>query len=121
MRLAATALMFLLAAGPAAAQTQMELNQQAAAAYDAADTALNDVYRTLRGRLSGPAANLLRYSQRDWISFRDSECQFLASGVDGGSAYPMIRTNCLEELTRERTRQLTQVLDCEEGDLSCPR
>ncbi|MGK9164662.1 DUF1311 domain-containing protein [Inquilinus limosus] len=117
----------LLAALPAAAQdcpddSQAGLNQCAGAAYKKADAALNATYRQIMARLKGndAAAKALVAAQRAWIAYRDAECRFMASGVEGGSVQPMIVAQCLEQVTSQRTDDLEALLNCEEGDLSCP-
>lgn len=105
----------------AKAQTQMDLNACTDQAYRAADLALNQTYQTLRKRLSEQSRSKLKDAQRAWISFRDAECTFIASGVEGGSAQPMVHSSCLTNLTRERTEALAKQMDCPEGDLACPR
>jgi len=118
----------LLAALPAAAQqdcpddSQAGLNQCAGDAYKKADAALNATYRQVMARLkdSEAAAKSLVAAQRAWIAYRDAECDFISSGVEGGSARPMIVAQCLEQLTARRTDDLKALLNCEEGDLSCP-
>lgn len=110
----------LLSAGSAHAQSQMEMNQQAADGFASADGELNRVYREITKRLSAAEKTKLVKAQRLWVQFRDAECDFESMGVDGGSAQPMIYSGCLESLTRERTKALRDVtLDCEEGNLSC--
>jgi uncharacterized protein YecT (DUF1311 family) len=59
-----------LGAAPTAAQTQAELNAQAAAGYGAADLELNQTYKQAMGSLSPEAKRMLRVSQRAWIGFR---------------------------------------------------
>lgn len=91
-------------------------------AYKASDSKLNQTYRTIEHRLSGDTdgKHLLVQAERNWVAFRDAECSFAASGVAGGSAYPLVHTMCLHSLTKERVDQLKEYLHCEEGDLSCP-
>ncbi|MGQ7262532.1 lysozyme inhibitor LprI family protein [Vreelandella sp. V005] len=105
------------------ATTQAELTECSAQAYQTADDALNEVYQVLVDQLSNNAASLekLRAAQRAWIGFRDAECAFESSAVEGGSAQPMVRNGCLEELTEARTEALREHASCEEGDLSCAR
>lgn len=105
---------------PLAAQSQAALNAAAARRAQAADRSLNQSYIAVMNKASPTAKQLLRTSQRHWIAFRDAECRFVASGVRGGSAQPMIVSGCMERLTTDRTRQLRQLNRCEEGDLSCP-
>ena len=97
------------------------LNANAAQDMQRADRALNTQYAATMGRLSPASRTLLRTAQRTWISFRDQQCRFEASGVQGGSAYPMVHSTCIARLTTERTRQLRALSQCQEGDLSCPR
>ncbi|GEN27780.1 hypothetical protein HVA01_14260 [Halovibrio variabilis] len=106
----------------ASANTQTELNQCTAQAHQAADDELNAVYQTLVSRLEGNSVSLekLRAAQRAWIGFRDAECAFESSAVEGGSALPMVRNGCLEALTEARTERLQEHAHCEEGDISCP-
>lgn len=105
------------------ATTQAELTECSAQAYQVADDKLNEAYQALVGQLSNNAASLekLRTAQRAWIDFRDAECAFESSAVEGGSIQPMIQNGCLETLTESRTDQLREHASCEEGDLSCSR
>ena len=90
--------------------------------FQSADKALNATFGEIRKRLSGDQNGMAKLvqAQRAWIAFRDGECRFQSSAVDGGSIAPTIATICRTELTNERTRQLQHYLQCEEGDLSCP-
>ena len=58
-----------------------------------ADKKLNAVYREIRSRLGDDpdARKLLVAAERAWIGFRDAECAFSASGVEGGSVYRVFR------------------------------
>jgi len=44
----------------------------------------------------------------------------IASGTEGGSVQPMIHNQCLHDKTAEREAFLASLMQCEEGDLSCP-
>lgn len=48
----------------------------------------------------------------DWAFFNKSRC--------AGSAQPMVNSQCLTDKTNEREAFLSSLLQCEEGDLSCP-
>jgi uncharacterized protein YecT (DUF1311 family) len=121
LRLALIAALCSAAAAPAAARTQSAMNSSADREATAADRALNAQYSATMRRLSAPTRLLLRNAQRSWITFRDGECRLEASGVTGGSAYPMVYAGCLTRLTEDRTRQRPERAQCGEGDLSCPR
>ncbi|WP_406872792.1 lysozyme inhibitor LprI family protein [Aminobacter sp. P9b] len=103
-------------------QTQTGMNICAGSDFAASDAKLNAAYGDIMKRLSesADARKLLQDSQRSWIAFRDAECKFASSGVEGGSIYPMIQAGCLQDLTDARVTQLGAYLKCEEGDLSCP-
>ena len=105
-----------------ASADQMTLNKCADLDFRAADAELNEHYRAVMKRLadSPDAKNLLMVAQRAWIEFRNGECAFVASSVEGGSIYPMIASGCLAEMTRRRSADLKHYLECEEGDPSCP-
>ncbi|MCJ8205224.1 lysozyme inhibitor LprI family protein [Pseudomonas sp. RGM2987] len=102
--------------------TQGEMNQCAAQQYKAADKELNDLYKQITTRLTDDpkAKQLLVKAQRAWIGFRDAECEFSASGVEGGSVYPLIYTDCMTAQTKARVEAFKTYLKCKEGDLSCP-
>lgn len=104
------------------ATTQATMNQCAAQQNKAADKELNSLYQQITARLKGSPDNkkVLVGAQRAWIAFRDAECKFSASGVEGGSVYPLIYSNCLTDLTKARLETFKGYLKCPEGDLSCP-
>jgi uncharacterized protein YecT (DUF1311 family) len=113
----------LIVAGatPAGSQTQTEMTAAAGAKAASAERALNTQYRSTIEALSPGSKTKLRNAQRAWIVFRDAECGFESSGVEDGSAYPMVRAACMERMATERSRQLKARTSCQEGDLSCPR
>ena len=102
--------------------TQSGANDCAGQEFKTANAALNATYNRIVGRLAGQAEarQLLTKAQRAWVAFRDAECKFSASGVQGGSIQPMIASMCQTDLTKARTEALRRYLDCKEGDLSCP-
>ena len=120
-----TPLLFVAAAQAddcANAITQGEMNQCAAQEKKAADNELNSLYKQITARLKDnpEAKQSLVKAQRAWIGFRDAECNFSASGVEGGSVYPLIYGNCITALTKARVETFKTYLKCKEGDLSCP-
>ena len=89
--------------------------------FRVADAKLNKAYAEIVRRLAHDAEGkrLLQTVQRAWIAFRDAECAFSANDSKGGSIYPMLISECLEELTNARAEQLKGDLGCKEGDISC--
>ena len=104
------------------ASDQATMNQCAGQEFKSTDKELNVVYQQITGRLKDnpDRKKLLVGAQRAWIGFRDAECKFSASGVEGGSVYPLIYSNCLTAVTKARIEALKQYLECQEGDMSCP-
>ena len=107
-----------LAAGPAVAQSQGQLNDIADADYRKSDAAMTRQWRTTYARMKaldsadhsrgggfGYAAALLE-SQRAWLKFRSTECVLEGGQFAGGSMQGMIATQCETFLTDDRTKQL---------------
>lgn len=103
-------------------ESQMGLNHCVGIAYKKTDAKLNAVYGQIIARLKDNAATKAKLvaAQKAWIAFRDAECKFLSSSVEGGSIYPMVVTQCLDTLEQKRIAELEPLLTCEEGDMSCP-
>jgi uncharacterized protein YecT (DUF1311 family) len=101
--------------------TQMELNQCAGANAEAADAALNKVYRQLMADQTDAASKArLTDAERAWIAYRDKECAFeVGPQQDGGSIWPMEMSNCLEAVTAARLGALTKLRGCTAGVSAC--
>ena len=104
----------------ASATTQTDLNTCTAQQYQAADKKLNQTYQDVMKRAAAPQRDLLKKAQQAWIGLRDADCAFAGSGTEGGSIQPMIINQCMTEKTVEREAFLASLMQCEEGDLSCP-
>ena len=117
--LAASGVLTMIAIGSAAAQSQMELNAQAAADLRKSDQQLNAVYNKLRAKISDAGKKGLQTAQQSWLRFHDQECEFETMGTVGGSIHSMIVAICLTRLTDQRVKDLEAQLNCQEGDLSC--
>jgi uncharacterized protein YecT (DUF1311 family) len=101
--------------------TQMELNQCADANNKAADAALNRLYQQVMAQQTDAASKQsLTDAERAWIAYRDKECAYQAGPQqEGGSIWPMEMSNCLEELTAARIRELTKLRGCTAGVSVC--
>ncbi|WP_460152191.1 lysozyme inhibitor LprI family protein [Pseudomonas sp. S2_B07] len=104
------------------ATDQATMNQCAAQQNAAADKELNALYQQITTRLQAEPERkkLLVGAQRAWVAFRDAECKFSASGVEGGSVYPLIYSSCTTDLTKARVQTFRNYLKCQEGDVGCP-
>ena len=110
-------ILFVLACAPLAlAQTQLEMNDKAAAEFAKADKELNEVYAKVIGVLDDQAKEMLKRSQRAWVAFRDAEAAFQADAeARGGSMWPLVHEGVRGKLTRERVKALREYL-IEEGN-----
>ena len=102
------------------ANNQAEMNTCAAEQFKAADAKLNETYQNALKRAAPTQRDLLKKAQTSWITLRDADCALISSGTEGGSVQAMISGQCLTDKTNEREAFLASLLQCEEGDLSCP-
>ena len=123
----ATALLLGVIGGPAVAATcngttQMGMDACASNDYQKADGQLNADYKQVLKLIGDDAASREKFvaSQRAWLKFRDTHCDFVGSATEGGSIHSMIVGQCLATLTQDRVKQLKAFTDCQEGDMSCP-
>ena len=92
-------------------QTQLELNQCADLKAKTTDRRLNKVYRQVQVKYKGNEnENLLIDAQLIWIKYRDSACSFSSSRFKGGSIAPLVYSNCIERLTKQRADELESYL-----------
>jgi uncharacterized protein YecT (DUF1311 family) len=118
-------LLFVAMSAPALAldcsrqQTEGAARQCSGQRLRDADKKLNQTYATLLKRFSAPQQAMLRASERAWVAYRDTQCRMVASGVEGGSAQPMVTADCLGDLTSARLKELNYQLTCQEGEMTC--
>ncbi|TPG41710.1 lysozyme inhibitor LprI family protein [Flavobacterium pectinovorum] len=93
------------------AQTQVEMNQTAIQNLAKADNELNQVYKKLVKKLNEKEKKLLITTQKNWIKFRDSKCEFEKEEYNGGSIQPLIYYTCLAQCTNDRTKELKSNLE----------
>lgn len=102
------------------AMTQLEMNQCASEAYAQANAALKQAYADVQHRSQAPQRLLLEKAQQHWLAYRDANCDFQNYNAQEGSVGPMVLALCLTAETQARASFLKQMLDCPEGDVSCP-
>lgn len=100
-------------------QTQTEMNICAGIDYKAADVELNRQYKKTIASMKATDANLpvelkgaekaLREAQRAWITFRDKTCEAFGFNARGGSMESMLVGQCLADITRKRTDELSDL------------
>jgi uncharacterized protein YecT (DUF1311 family) len=88
-------------------QTQSEMNQEAFAAYQKADSEMTIVYKKVLKKLTDPKQKQdLIQAQRNWIKYKEAHCKAIADLYQGGSMQGMVHSYCLETLTNERKKNL---------------
>lgn len=90
----------------AAAADQGAMNACAADQFKQEDARLNRLYKQLVGLSDQTEVAMLKQIQRSWIAFRDQHCEYERSRYAGGSMAPLVRFNCLRNLTRQRNDTL---------------
>jgi len=104
----------VLFAAPAAAAnvecknavTQMDMNFCADKDYQAADKKLNEAYRKAAAQEDAHGRDLLKQSERAWMTYRDAQCTYQTNASEGGSIQPMEYSECLTEKTKARIKEL---------------
>lgn len=90
------------------AQTQLELNECSARAYQSADAALNEAYKAAMDVVkdwSPESQEKLRSAQRSWIGYRDKAC-LVYQYPESGSITPLLINDCLRKITTDRIDDL---------------
>lgn len=105
------------------AQTQMEMNQDAAGEFKAADKELNAIYQQILEEYADDDVFLanLKEAQRCWIVFRDAQLKMKYPDREPGyygSIQPVCEMTYLTELTQDRIKTLQVWIDgVQEGDM----
>jgi uncharacterized protein YecT (DUF1311 family) len=93
------------------AQTQTDLNEQAADALKKSDDQLNALYKKLMAAEPDQIArDKLKKAQLAWIAFRDADAAYAADANRGGSMEPMVELQAEEAMTKQRIADLQQYL-----------
>ena len=92
-------------------QSQQEMNRQAEREFDAADKALNQVYKQVLAAIDAEAQPKLKAAQRAWVQFRDADAAFHADleARDGRMA-PLVEAGRKAAMTEARVKELQKVL-----------
>ena len=88
-------------------QSQLEMNECAAAEYQQADRQLNAAWPIAKAYMDNlGAGDLLLDAQRKWLAFRDAACSAEIAPFAGGTIQPLVWYSCLTRVTRTRTDEL---------------
>jgi uncharacterized protein YecT (DUF1311 family) len=82
--------------------------QMACAAKElrAAEAELKQVRARLTTSMEAPPRLRMKQAERAWLRYRKSNCDAEASVYEGGTIQPLIHTQCMARVTRERTEEL---------------
>jgi uncharacterized protein YecT (DUF1311 family) len=102
---------------PLMAQTQSEMNTEAAEDFTKADRVLNETYKAVVEQVDEESRVLLKSAQKAWIAYRDAEAKFQADlEARGGSMYPLSLMAYKTTLTQQRTAELEQLLESKDSE-----
>ena len=92
-----------------------EMRECAGKEYKQADDELNKVYRQLTAKIGDDEGRktALKTAQQAWLKYRDSNCDFASYLNRGGTIEPVVRFNCMTEMTASRAKDLRQFLVAE--------
>ena len=93
-------------------QTMIELKDESGTKYKQADTEMNRIYKLATATCDSAGKERLKKAQLAWIKYRDLCCNAEASIYEGGSMYGLAYTNCMTDVTKERSGRL-RVYDVE--------
>jgi uncharacterized protein YecT (DUF1311 family) len=104
------------------AMTQSAMDECAWLELSTAEKKMDDTLRQVLANFSNDVVKTkaIKAAQAAWMAYRDAEANalFPPSEEEGmGSAHVMCRPLDLAELTRERTKELRQMLEHKEGDV----
>lgn len=92
-------------------QSQLAMNTCAAKDYEREDARLNKTYKELVAKLEKDRREKVKEIQIAWIKYRDLQCDFDSAGYEGGTMYSLVRSSCLSQMTKERTKDLKAMLE----------
>lgn len=102
---------------PVAAQTQSEMNTEAAEDFTRVDRVLNETYKAVMDQMDEESRTLLKSAQKAWIAYRDAEAKFQADlEARGGSMYPLSLMAYKTTLTQQRTKELEEILESKDSE-----
>ena len=96
----------LITSNIVSAQTQAEMNTEAMNAYKKSDKELNVYYKKIVNTIDSKSKEKLIKTQRLWIQYRDTYCDFDTSPYEGGTIKPLMKYSCLKTLTDQQIDNL---------------
>lgn len=100
---------------------QQGMNYCAWKDYETADAELNAVWKEVFPQIKVRDAEMpeemqgwpdaVRNAQRAWIEYRDGHCESEGFVARGGTLEPLLVATCKAHMTRERTKELKQLIE----------
>ena len=91
----------LITSNIVSAQTQAEMNTE-----KKSDKELNIYYKKIVNTIDSKSKEKLIKTQRLWIQYRDTYCDFDTSPYEGGTIKPLMKYSCLKTLTDQQIDNL---------------
>lgn len=88
--------------------TTKDMREAADERYKRWDAALNETYNVLKSQLSASDMKKLQSEEIQWIASRDAKAKEAASEMKGGTMEPIIYTNSLADITKNRCYELVE-------------
>nr|WP_304215135.1 lysozyme inhibitor LprI family protein [Fredinandcohnia onubensis] len=89
-------------------ETQLEMDEIAAANFKAWDDALNKIWKELEKQLPTEEMDELREEQRRWIKEKYKAASEEAEQYKGGTMESLVKTNTQAQVTKERCYELVE-------------
>nr|WP_309100354.1 lysozyme inhibitor LprI family protein [Fredinandcohnia onubensis] len=89
-------------------ETQLEMDEIAAANFKAWDDALNKIWKELEKQLPVEEMDKLREEQRRWIKEKYKAASEEAAQYEGGTMESLVKTNTQAQFTKERCYELVE-------------
>lgn len=91
---------------------QTTMNIDSYEEFQKVDKELNIVYqKVVKATDDAKQLSKLKAAQNNWIKFRDSDCNFVASVYEGGSMQPLVANKCMIDRTKSRIKELKEMLE----------
>jgi uncharacterized protein YecT (DUF1311 family) len=88
------------------AQTMFDMKDEAGMKYKQADAEMTRIYKMARDTCDSAGKERLKKAQLAWIKYRDLCCEAEAMIYEGGSMSGLAYSNCMIDVTKERTNRL---------------
>jgi uncharacterized protein YecT (DUF1311 family) len=101
----------------ASPKNMLEINECGMREQKVADAKLQHLTQTILGRIRDEEIKtMFRDAEKEWLVYRQKECEFETSPNRGGTVYGANFGGCLMELNTLHMKMLQAILDCKGGE-----